>query len=159
MRALDVKRCISGTWQCCSRFEWISNLDLTVVFLSKFRMTHQSHSGLWKIRGEGHTCTHHSVDVVLFYRGDPAGPHSPLVVSRWAASGLHDHQWHAGAKDGSSFFHRNALPCQLGVSLPKGKSPAAVSHLSKGAISHIFIKTVSNDNVLLIVKNLQRIIH
>lgn len=101
------------------------------------------------------TCALHNV-VCLFHRGDPAGPRRPLVVSRRVASGLHDHQWHTGAKDGSSLFHRNALPCQLGVSLPKGKSPATVSHLFLGWAnlklpSDIFsIRGESNDILKLV---------
>lgn len=60
--------------------------------------------------------------LVLFHRGDPADPGRPLVVSRRAASRLHDHQRHAGAEDGSSLFHRSTLPRQPRVPLPEGKS-------------------------------------
>lgn len=60
--------------------------------------------------------------LVLFHRGDPADPGRPLVVSRRAASRLHDHQRHTGAEDGSSLFHRSTLPRQPGVPLPEGKS-------------------------------------
>ena len=65
-------------------------------------------------------CLHYLV-VVSYFRGDPADPHRPLVVSRRAAAGLHDHQRLTGAEDGSPIFHRNAVPRQPGVSLPKGK--------------------------------------
>lgn len=67
--------------------------------------------------------------VIFCFRGDPADPHSTLVVSRWTASGVHDHQWLAGAEDGSPLFHRSTVPHQPGISLPKGKSSTAADFL------------------------------
>lgn len=61
-----------------------------------------------------------------FTRGDAADPRGPLVVSGWAALGLHDHQRHAGAKNGSAVFHRHTLSYQPGLSLPKG-TPAVIT--------------------------------